>query len=120
VRTTASVTVAKARIELPTVTGARTAAAGPGAGVLPESRRCVSRRRFTIHLRPRAGRLRSAKVWVDGRRVKVHRRHGRLDAVVDLRGKPKQRVRVRVHARTTAGRVIRETRRYRTCAGAAR
>ncbi|HEX8105613.1 MAG TPA: glycoside hydrolase family 3 C-terminal domain-containing protein [Solirubrobacteraceae bacterium] len=86
--------------------------------VLPPPRRCLSRRSFRIRLRePRGGRerLRSARVTVDGRRVRVRRRGGRLVARVDLRGKPRKRVVVRVVARTTQGRRLRETRRYRTC-----
>jgi hypothetical protein len=89
--------------------------------VLPQSRRCSSRRRFTIHLK-RFGhtRLSSARVYVDGKRVKVRRRPGRLTAVVDLRGKRKKTVRVRVRAITRSGTIVRDTRRYRTCAGAKR
>jgi len=34
---------------------------------------------------------------------------------VNLRGKVKQRVRVKVLARTTRGKVLRDTRVYRTC-----
>jgi ABC-2 type transport system ATP-binding protein len=122
-RTAASLTVSKVHVELPTVTGARlgTQPAQVQGGVLPQTRRCSSRRRFTIHLK-RFGhqRLKSARVWVNGRRVKVRRRHGRLTATVDLRGKPKQRVTVRVRAVTRSGTIVRDTRRYRTCAGAKR
>jgi ABC-2 type transport system ATP-binding protein len=117
IRTTAMVDVSRARIELPTVRGAQVT---PG-GVLPNGRTCTSRRRFRIHLRePKRGRGRlvSARVSVDGRRVKVKRRRGRLTATVDLRGKPKKLIRVRVVARTSKGKRIRETRAYRTCAGA--
>jgi dienelactone hydrolase len=87
--------------------------ASPGAG----GRRCASRRRFTIRLRePRRGaQLVSARVTVDGRRVRVRRRRGRLVAVVDLRNAGRRRVVVRSVARTRTGRVVRETRRYRPC-----
>jgi ABC-2 type transport system ATP-binding protein len=125
-RTAAALTVSKVHVELPTVTGAQVGtqpppAQGGGGAVLPQSRRCTSRRRFTIHLK-RFGhkRLRSARVTVDGKRVKVRRRHGRLTAIVDLRGKRKKTVRVRVRAITASGKVVRDTRRYRTCAGAKR
>ena len=53
---------------------------------------CKSRRHFTIRLKERRERLiRSAKVFVNGRRVAVIRRRSdhRLVAVVDLRGLPK-------------------------------
>jgi len=101
---------------LPTVVpGTGSAGGGPG-GTLPARARCVSRRRFVIRLRePRRGRLRSARVHVAGERVKVRRRSGRLRAVVDLRGVAKRKVRVRVVARTTRGKVLRERRTYRTC-----
>jgi ABC-2 type transport system ATP-binding protein len=117
VRTTAMVTVSRAHVELPTVGGA--IQVGQPGGVLPGARRCTSRRRFVIHLHQRRGqRLISARVTVAGKRVKVRRRHGRLTAVVNLRGKPKRTVKVRAVARTSTGRIVRETRRYRTCAGA--
>ena len=115
------VTVSKVHVELPTITGAQvgTQPAQVQGGVLPGLRRCSSRRRFTIHLK-RFGhkRLRSARVWVDGKRVKVRRRHGRLTATVDLRGKHKKTVKVRVRAVSRSGKIVRDTRRYRTCAGA--
>jgi hypothetical protein len=90
----------------------------PGAslGLPPVPTSCVSRRRFVIRLRaPRGQRLRSARVYVNGKRVRVFRRGGRLRAVVDLRGLPKRTVRVRVRGVTTRGRRVTETRTYRTC-----
>jgi outer membrane protein assembly factor BamB/plastocyanin len=90
-------------------------AAAPGAA--PTARRCVSRRRFEIRLQaPRGQRLRRARVTVNGKRVKVSRRKGRLRAVVDLRGLPKGRFSVRVVGVTTRGKRVRQTRVYRTCA----
>ncbi|HEV2813022.1 MAG TPA: hypothetical protein VGW10_07215 [Solirubrobacteraceae bacterium] len=78
-------------------------------------RRCRSRRNFTIRLRePRRGRLRSARVYVNGRRVRVLRGK-RLRARVDLRGLPEGRYTVKIVARTTTGRRIVAKRRYRTC-----
>ena len=77
---------------------------------------CLSRRRFSIRARePRHSRLRSARVVVDGHGVKVRRRHGRLTAVVDLRGIRRQTVRVKIVARTRAGRRLVGSRAYRTC-----
>ena len=88
-----------------------------GGGLLPTSRRCLSRRRFEIRVKRGRGkaRLRSAKVYVEGRRVRVRRRAGRLRAVVDLRGRRKQRVTVRIVARTRSGKTLRDKRVYRTC-----
>ena len=100
VRSAAAIQLSSIKLTLPTATGF----SGPGAssGVLPTSRRCLSRRRFEIRVKRGRGkaRLRSAKVWVNGKRVKVRRRAGRLRAVVDLRGQRKQRVKVRIVART--------------------
>jgi hypothetical protein len=73
---------------------------------------CTSRRRFRIRL-PRGAR--SARVVVAGRRVKVTR-HGRLTALVDLRGRPSSAVTVHVRAVLRSGRTVTQTRRYRTCA----
>jgi ABC-2 type transport system ATP-binding protein len=116
-RTAASVNVTRARVELPTITGAAEGTQPPPRAPLSSGGRCVSRRRFTIHL----GRgVRSATVRVDGRRVGVRRSHGRLTARVDLRGARKRVVLVRVRAVTRSGRVLRQVRRYRTCAGASR
>ena len=115
VRSAAAIQLSSIKLTLPTATGF----SGPGAssGVLPTSRRCLSRRRFEIRVKRGRGkaRLRSAKVWVNGKRVKVRRRAGRLRAVVDLRGQRKQRVKVRIVARTRSGKVLRDKRVYRTC-----
>ena len=82
---------------------------------LPSTRRCLSRRSFRIRLRARGRRIRSARVWVNGRRVKVQRRGRRLTARVDLRGLTKRTVRVKVRVVTRSGRRIVDDRRYRTC-----
>ncbi len=78
---------------------------------LPSERRCTSRRRFVIRL---PGGLRSARVTVNGRQVKVLRGE-RLRALVDLRGLPRGVVRVRIAARTRRGRRLVQERVYRTC-----
>ena len=91
----------------------KAAASSPALG-LPSARRCVSRRSFSIRLRPRRERLRSAQVSVNGKRVKVLRGR-RLRARIDLRGLPKGEVVVKIVARTARGKTVREQRRYRTC-----
>ena len=83
---------------------------------LPSLRACVSRRSFRIRLRAPGGRrLRSARVYVNGRRVSVLRGR-RLTAGISLRGLPAGVVRVKVVATTQAGKRMVVTRRYRTCA----
>jgi ABC-2 type transport system ATP-binding protein len=114
VRSAASIQFSSIRLTLPTAGSF----SGPGgSGLLPQSRRCLSRRRFEIRVKRGRGkaRLRSARVTVDGKRVKVRRRAGRLRAIIDLRGRRKQRVRVRIVARTRGGKTLRDTRVYRTC-----
>ena len=82
---------------------------------LPGSRTCRSRRDFSIRLRrPERGRIRTARVYVDGKRVKVLRGR-RLRSRVNLRGLPRGRYTVRVVVTTTLGRRYVSTRRYRTC-----
>ncbi len=111
VRSAAAIQLSAVKLTLPT------AVPGASGGLLPTSRRCLSRRRFEIRVKRGRGkaRLSSAKVWVAGKRVKVRRRHGRLRAVVDLRGRRKQRVTVRIVARTRAGKTLRDKRVYKTC-----
>ena len=78
--------------------------------------RCRSQRAFTIHVKhPNGDRTRSARVTVDGKRVKVRRGRRHYTARIDLRGKKKKVVVVRIVSRTKSGKVVRETRRYRTC-----
>jgi hypothetical protein len=82
---------------------------------LPAAGRCASRRSFPIRLRaPKGDALRSARVYVGGRRVRVLTGR-RLRARVDLRGLPKVAVTVKVVGKTRRGRTVTDTRRYRTC-----
>ena len=78
---------------------------------------CVSRRRFRIRLRvPVGATVRSARVTVDGKRVRVSR-GARLTAPIDLRGLPERSVKVRIRVVTTMGTVLTGTRTYLTCSG---
>jgi hypothetical protein len=76
------------------------------------SRSCVSRRHFRIRL-PRAAR--SARVVVGGRAVRATRRGRRLTAPVDLRGRARSTVTVRIRMKLRDGRTATRTRRYQTC-----
>ena len=77
---------------------------------------CVSRRLFRIRVRNQPGTDDAvrATIFVNGRRVKVVRGR-RLTAPVRLTGLPQGRFRVRIVAVTRSGRIVRETRRFRTC-----
>jgi PKD repeat protein len=82
---------------------------------LPSNKRCVSRRRFRIRLvEPKAGKLVSATVTINGKQVKAVRGK-RLTAPVDLKGLPKGRFVIRITARTSTGQALVTKRRYRTC-----
>ena len=96
----------------PSADGAPPVAAPTAALGLPAARGCVSRRRLRIRLRRG---LRSAQVFVNGRRVRVLRGQKRLRAPIVLRGLPKGVARVVIVGRTTKGRTVVQTRRYRTC-----
>jgi hypothetical protein len=82
---------------------------------LPSARTCRSRRNFSIRLRkPKRGRIKEARVYVNGKRVRVLRGK-RLRSKVDLRGLPAGRYTVKVVVITTRGKRLTTTRRYRTC-----
>ncbi len=85
---------------------------GTGAALLPTPRRCLSRRDFVIRL-PR--QMRTATVTVNGKRVRVVLRAGRLRARVNLRKLPRTTVKVRVVGRTRGGQRVFDERAYRTC-----
>jgi hypothetical protein len=76
---------------------------------LPSTRSCVSRRRFSIRIAKRD--YRSVDVRVNGKRVKVARNR----STVDLRGLPRGRFKVQIAVTLKDGKVVRSTRRYRTC-----
>lgn len=81
----------------------------------PSTRKCASRRSFSIRLRVPAGAaVTEASVFVNGKRVAV-RRGVRLRSTVDLRTLPKGRFRVEVRLRLASGRTLKDSRRYRTC-----
>jgi hypothetical protein len=82
-------------------------AATPDLG-LPTSRTCKAKR-ITLRLHGR-----HVRVKLDGKRVKVARRHGKLRARLVLRGR-KRHV-VRISGRTRRGKKIHIRRVYRTCA----
>jgi concanavalin A-like lectin/glucanase superfamily protein len=89
----------------------------PAAVGLPSAKRCVSGRRFVIHLRKIHGeRVASAQVFVKGHRVSTVKGRA-ISAPVDLRGLPKGRFVVRIVVTTVAGKRFAGKRTYRTCAG---
>ncbi len=79
----------------------------------PLAKGCLSVRNFAIRLK-KGVRARSVTVTIDGRRAKVSR--GRQTrARIDLRGKPKKIVVVKIVVTPAKGRKTTTERRYRTC-----
>ena len=92
---------------------------GPSLG-LPSNGSCLSHRHLTVHLTPPAAEtLVSARVFVNGKRVRVLRGR-RLHARVDLGGLPRGAFTVKIVAHTDTGHTIRARRTYHTCAHKAR
>jgi hypothetical protein len=78
--------------------------------------KCVSRRAFRIRVKNYPGEtVVSAKVFVNGKRVRVVR-GARLTAQVKLTGHPQGRFKVVVIAKTASGKTLKDVRRYKTCA----
>jgi hypothetical protein len=94
---------------------AATTVLGASAFAPVSSRTCLSKRRFSVHVKKRAGAtLKSAKVTIAGRTQATKVKGTAI--VIDLRRLPKGRVTVKVSARFTDGARAKLTRRYRTCA----
>jgi len=86
---------------------------------LPAAKRCVSRRRLTIHIRRPSGTTYSSiAVTVNGRpklRPKGLKAK-KVKTTVSLKGLPAGKVKVKITAVTTTGRRAVSTRTYKTCA----
>jgi hypothetical protein len=103
----------------PTTPAVRVPSAAFGShGLLetPSNSRCVSRRSFRIKLRKRYWPVIAAVTVKMPRTTRVLRRRP-WGTIVDLRGLPRGRFKVRITALTSTARTIRGTRTYRTCSG---
>jgi hypothetical protein len=81
----------------------------------PDTKACVSRRKFSLRLRvPRGSQVVQATVKLSGRRVAV-RKGSKLRSTIDLRGLAKGRFTVTVELKLADGRVVKGSRSYRTC-----
>ena len=95
----------------------------PGFGQvvqLPSSKKCVSRRKFRIHIRQPGGiQIQTALVFVNGTKVRVFKRKFfrklRHTATVNLKGLPKGTFKIRIVVLTTKGDTLKGTRKYHTC-----
>src|SRR4051812_9501931 len=89
------------------------AVALPGVAVSSQAKKaCASRRTILFRL---AKRIRRASVRPSAGKVTVVRRKGGLVFRLDLRGTKKQSVKLRIRGRTARGKLIRQTRTFRTC-----
>src|SRR4051812_5525589 len=80
------------------------------------SKRCTSRRSFTVRLRGlRGARVRRATVFVNGGRGQTHKVSGRA-LKLRFAGRLRGIVRVRMVAKTASGRTITDRRTYHLCA----
>jgi len=103
-------------------TVAKVVAPAPNAAVLtataqsPASKKCGSRRSFKIHVQNvRRRHIVSAKITVNGKKVKVRKTKKGFEATIKLNTLPKSRYTVRITAKTRGGKTLKGTRRYRTC-----
>ncbi len=94
-----------------------TCTVGPAPSPPPAPRACTSRRVVTVHVRaPRRGRIVALRVTIAGKRVSVGRAGRRNLVRVDLTGRARGTVRVRIAVRTSTGARYTDARTYRTCA----
>jgi hypothetical protein len=81
----------------------------------PASKQCVSKRRFTIHVRTLPGiTWVSAVIKIDGRRIKTLGR-SHITALVNLVGLPKGTFVLSITAKASDGQSVTGTRTYHTC-----
>ncbi len=92
-------------------------AAGGAAPAAIARTACGSRRFFTIRVRRRRDPVVSATIRLDGKRVNVRRRRGRLVATIDMLFQPKRTVTVTIRGRTRSGRRVSGKRVYHPCEG---
>ena len=84
---------------------------------LPSTHKCLSKRRFIIHIRRYKGiSYVEAVVFLNRRKVGVVKsRSGRFSSPINLRNLPAGTVRVKITVLTTSGSFISGTRTYHTC-----
>ncbi len=83
----------------------------------PGATKCVSGRRFEIHLaEPLNDPFRSVRVTLHGKRIETFHRGSFVDAIVDLKGLPLGAFTIKVSAKTVLGVALSGSRTYHTCA----
>ncbi len=108
--------------------GCPSPAAGPTAGsghasqsgaaaisVLPDMS-CLPKAAFTVKLDPRKSHVKSAKLTLDGHRLKLVKGRRRWSARVDLSHSNRSSHTLTIRGKLSDGRSFKQTRHYRTCA----
>lgn len=96
------------------------AASGAGAGagavsVLPASK-CVAKRLFKIRINPRKAHLKTARLTLDGHKLKLVKGKKRWTAKVDLRQSKRVKHTLTIKGKLRNGHRFKQTRHYKTCA----
>ena len=102
----------------PAATAAAATPAASGAAavdVLPASA-CVAKRVFRIRINARKAHIRTARVTLDGRRLKLVKGKRRWTVKVDLRHSKRASHTLTIRGKLRSGRRFRQTRHYATCA----
>ncbi len=82
----------------------------------PAPKACVGKRRFTVHVRlPKRAHVRSIRRRSNGKKLKGKKSGRYVRVPVDLRGRSKGTVKLKVTVRLRGGRSVKTTRTYRTC-----
>jgi hypothetical protein len=96
-------------------TGSTGSSAGPvTVSVLPASS-CVARRLFRIRINPRRAHLKTARLKLDGHRIRLVKGKRRWTARIDLRHSARTRHTLTIRGRLKSGRRYRQVRHYATC-----
>src|SRR3954452_22647249 len=94
---------------------AKVPVAGGSCGATAKTRRCISRRAMTVHLRRLHGRrIRSVAVYTNGKKTQARRGGGRA-LRLRFAGRAKGTVHVRMVVRTRSGRSVVDRRTYHLC-----
>ena len=96
--------------------GATPAATTPVAVRVLPALSCMPRSVFTIRINARRAHLKSARLTLDGRRLRLVKGPRIWKARVDLRRSTRARHTLTIRGSLRDGRTFKQTRRYRTCA----
>jgi len=88
-----------------------------GALGFPAAKVCQSKRAFKIRIKEtKLIKIKSATLYLVGRKITTKRENGRLVGLVDLRGFAKGTFVLKINATSTTGVKLTGNRKYKTCA----